>query len=171
MKNLSNKQLLLIRKCIGVGCAVVCLFLMFLNMFKYTSSTSLSSGNDAVTWSEGISLYNFLFNGDKVVLYDSVEYLREIFAFSHVIMWISFIASVLALGALIYGAFSKKILFSKIGSIGLVCAIGILILISFDSYSIVRTTKYLSIFTPVYLISLVISIIGLFSIVTISDNK
>ena len=85
-------------------------------------------------------------------------------------MWISFVASCVALVLLIYGVFDKKNLFSKIGSISLVFSYAILILLSFDSYSFSRTTKYLSIFTPAYFAVLVISVISLFSTITIKEK-
>jgi len=170
MKNLTNKQLVLIKKCIGAGCALICLLLMFFKVFNYTSSSSVLNG-DAITWSKGVSLYSFLFNGDLVVLDSPVSYLREMFGYSHVIMWISFVISLLSLGVLVFGIFSKKNLFSKIGSIALVVAMALFITISFDSQPIGDiTVKYLSIFTPFYIISLIISVIGLFSTLTLKDK-
>ena len=170
MKKFTNKQLVLVKKCIGVGCALVCLLLMFLNVFKYTSSSSLSSGSD-ITWGKGVSLYSFLFNGDLFVLDTTVLYLRDMFVYSYVVMWISFVLSLLSLIILVYGVFSKKNLFSKIGSIVLVVALGLFITISFDSQVVSSITiKYLNVFTPVYIISVIISVLGLLSTVTLKDK-
>lgn len=169
MKNLTKEQLLFIRKCIGAGCIFVCLLLMFLHVFSYTSSSSLKSGGD-VTWSDGISLYSFLFSTDLLVVYDKIEYIREFLVFSNVVMWVSFVAMVAALGVSIYGIFSKNILFSKIASIGLMAALGILLFVIFDIEKISNTTKYLSVLTPSYLLVLAVGGLGLFSTITIKNK-
>ena len=170
MKNLSDKKLVLIKKCIVVGCAGICLLLMLLNTFKYTSSSSLSGGGDSITWSDSFSLYDFLFNGNLTVLDSKVTYLRELFSFSYVVMWISFILSPIALLILSYGIFNKKNLFSKVGSIIIVVSTALLILISFDTHSLGRTTKYLTVFTPFYLIALSLSVISLVTVLSIKEE-
>lgn len=169
MDNLTKKQLIFIKKCIGAGCAFLCLVLMLFAGFKYVSSSQITSG-DSITWDDSFSIYSMLFNGDKVVLDSQIKYLRELFDFSYVIMWISFVLMVISFGILIYGIFSKKNLVSKIGSIVLVASFAILILVSFDDFKIGRTVRYLSIFNPAYLICLSLSFVGLFSTLTIKDK-
>ena len=148
MKNMSKEQLILIKRGIGTGCALVCLLLMLFNVFTYTSSTAVLSGGD-VTWDEGVSLYTMLFNGDSIVVYDKVSYIREILVFSQVIMWIGFIGMIgsFCIGA--YGIFTKKNLFSKIASISLISSLAILLLINFDVEKAVNTSKYLTVLTPI----------------------
>ena len=143
--------------------------LFFLNVFKYTSSSSVISGGN-VTWDEGVSLYNFLFNGDLLVVYDKIEYIREILPFSCVIMWISFIGMLVSLGISIFGIFHKKGWFSKIGNIILMICLSILILISFEVETVVNTSKYLSVITPGYFICLVVGGLGVFSTITLKNK-
>jgi len=170
MKNLSNKQLITIKKCIALGCAVICLLLMLFKGIEYTSSSKLSSGSDPISWSDTISLYSILFNKDAMVLENNVGYVREVLTFSYIVMWISFVLSIISLGILVYGIFSKKSLFSKIGSTIFVSSFIMLVLVNFDNYEIGITTKYLSVSTPFYLIALLVSIVGLFSTFTIKDK-
>lgn len=169
MKKLSNQKLLLLKKVVGAACALLCLLFMLFNVFNYTSSTSLASGEN-LTWSEGFSMINFLFNGKKDVLETTISILREVFSFSFVIVWVSFVLQIVALGILIYGIFNRKSLFSKIGSITLVVSLALLILVSFETYSLGKTVRYLSIFTPFYFISLAISIVGLIGIFNIKNR-
>lgn len=169
MKNMSKEQLILIKKGIGAGCALLCLLLMLFNVFTYTSSTSVLSGGD-VTWDDGVSLYTMLFNGDSIVVYDKVSYIREILVFSQVVMWISFIGMVGSFCVGAYGVFTKKNLFSKIASISLISSIGILLLINFDVEKIANTSKYLSVLTPFYFICLLVAGLGLLSTLTIKDK-
>lgn len=170
MKKLDAKQLIFVKKCIGAGCVFVCLLLMLFKVFNYTSSSTIANG-EAITWSEGFSLYNFLFNGDLFVLEYNVNYLREVFVYSHVIMWIGFILLVLALGISIYGIFNKKNIFSKIGSITLLAVMALFITISFDSHRVSSiTVKYISVFNVFYIMALIVSVIGAFSTLTIKDK-
>ena len=171
MKKLTNKQLILIKKCVGVGCAVVCMILMLFNAINYISSSTLGGGNDSITWDDGVSLYGFLFNKDLVVLDSKVEYLQAIFNFSYVIMWISFVLLILALCVSIYGIFCKKNIFSKIGSITLLVAMALLMTISFNSHRVSDiTVKYISVFSIFYIIALIVSVVGAFSTLTIKDK-
>lgn len=170
MGKISNKQLITIKKCISLGCAVICMILMAFKGMEYISSSKLTSGSDPIVWSDTISLYSILFNKDAMVLENNVGYIREVLTFSYVVMWISFVLSVVSLGILVYGVYSKKSLFSKIGSCILTASFILLLLVNFDNYEIGITTKYLSISTPLYLITLLVSIIGLFSIFTIKDK-
>ena len=156
MKNMSKEQLILIKKGIGAGCILVCLLLMLFNVFTYTSSTSVMSGGD-VTWNEGVSLYTMLFSGDSIVVYDKVEYIREILTFSCVIMWISFIGMIGAFCLGAYGIFCKRNLFSKIASIVLISSLGILLLVNFGVERVANTSKYLSVLTPFYFVCLILS--------------
>lgn len=170
MKNFTNKQLVLIKKCISAGCALLCVLFMLFNLFTYTSSTEMLSGTEYLTWTDGFSMFSFLFNGKQRVLETNITLIREIFSFSYVVVWISFILQILSLGILIYGIFSKKSLFSKIGSVSLLASYAILILISFDTYSLGRTIRYLSVFNLFYFLELVLCGMSVFSSFTIKTK-
>ena len=170
MKNLDTKKLILIKKLIGLGCGVLSLLLMFLNFIKYTSSSSIKSGS-AITWHDQTSLFTFLFNGKSALLDSKVYILRDIFSFSHVVMWVSFIICLISIAILIVGVFSKKGLISKIGSYALSTSILLLIIIRFKPYTSGNTIKYLDCFTPIYLLILLISFVGLFATSTLEDKK
>ena len=88
IKNAS--QLAIIKKLIALGCSLLCVLLLFTKMLKYTATTTLIGGSDSITMSGGFSLFNFLFNGDLNVMDTKIKFLREMFSFSHVVMWISF---------------------------------------------------------------------------------
>ena len=92
------------------------------------------------------------------------------FGFSYVVMWISFVLQIVSLGFLVYGIFSKKSLFSKIGSVSLLLSYAILILVSFDTYSLGKTIKYLSVFNVLYLIELLLCGISMFFAFTIKGK-
>lgn len=170
MKNLTNKQLILIKKCISTGCCLLCLVFMLLNIFTYTSSTEMFNGTEYLTWNDGFSMFNFLFNGNVTVLETNVSFIREMFSFSFVIVWISFVLQIVSLGILVYGIFSKKILFSKIGSTCLLVSYIILILVSFDTYTLGKTVRYLSIFNIFYLIELLFCGISMFCAFTVKEK-
>lgn len=168
MKKLNNKQML-IRKLVSLGCAVVCVLLMMVNFISYTSSSSLIGGG-AVTWNNKVSLFNFLFNGDKVVMDAEVSVLRDVFGFAYVIMWISFILFVASIVLLTIGVFMKKTLISKLGSCILFGGLLLLCLISFDKYEFGNTIKYMDVFTLMYGVIVLVSVGGLVSSLTL-DNK
>ena len=170
MKNLSNKQLVLIKKSVGCICGLLCLIFMFLNVFKYTSSTSIYGGEDNLTWREGVSVFSFLFTGNKEVLETNVSVLREILSFSYVVTWISFVVQGVSFGVLIYGVFSKKSLFSKIGSVALLVGVVLLLLVNFNVHELGKTIRYLSTFNVIYFICVVLSVLGLFSTFTVKDK-
>lgn len=170
MKNLSNKQLVLMKKCVAAGCALLCMVFMLFNVFTFTSSTTFSNGEDVYSESGGFSMFGFLLGNESTSLGMSFSVLRELFSFSYVIVWISFVLQVIALGILIYGVFSKKSWLSKIGSICLLVSYGILILVSFDTYPLGRTVKYLSIFNVWYFIEIMLCSISAFSTFTIKEK-
>lgn len=170
MRNLTNKQLVLIKKCIAAGCALLCTVFILLNIFTYTSSTEMFDGTEYLTWSDGFSMFNFLFNGKANVLDNNVYFIREMFGFSYVIIWISFILLIISLGILIYGIFNKKSLFSKIGSMSLLVSFSILILVNFNTVSLGKTVIYLSVFNVFYLIQVLLCGISVFSTFTIKEK-
>ena len=90
MKILSKEKNVLIRKLIGLGSAIFCLVLMFLKFINYTSISEVTNSN-SIIWDDGISLFSLLFSDKAEVLATPVSYLREIFVYGNVIMWISFI--------------------------------------------------------------------------------
>ena len=169
MKNLGKDKLNFIKKLIGLCSAVLC-FLMFLfNFIDYTSTTTLSSGGN-ITGSGGVSMFSFLFNENKDVFDGTVGILRDVFTYSYVIMWISFIlvaASIIVLGI---GFIYKKTLISKIGSGVLAGGVVLLITMIFDTYKIGNTVRYLNVFTWIYVLMLFICVMGLLSIFTIDDK-
>lgn len=170
MKNLSNKQLILIKKCVAVSCAVLCIIFMLFNIFTFTSRTTLSNGEDFISVSRGFSMFGFLFGNESASLGMNFSIVRDFFGFSYVMVWISFVSQIISLGILIYGVFSKKSLFSKIGSVSLLVSYAILISISFDTYSLGRTVKYLSIFNLYYLVELLLCLCSVFSTFTIKEK-
>ena len=95
VKNLSNEKIIFIKRLIGLGSAVVCLLLMLINFISYTSSSTLNSGS-AITWDDGLSLFSFLFNGSYEVLDSKASILRDIFTFSYVLAWISFVLCIIS---------------------------------------------------------------------------
>lgn len=170
MKKLTNKQIILAKKSVGAGCALLCIVFALLNVFTYTSSSEMFNGTEYLTWSEGFSMFNFLFNGDSTVLETNVSYIRKMFGFSYVIVWISFVLQIISLGILVYGIFSKKNLFSKVGSVVLLVSYVILILVSFDTYSLGKTVKYLSVFNLVYFVELLLCGFSVFCTYTIKGK-
>ena len=171
MKKMTNNKVIFLKRNVGVICGLLCLILMFFNVFNYISSTEIISRGENLIWSDGFSMFNFLFNDKLDVLETNVSLLRKMFPFAHVIVWISYIAQLISFSILIHGAVSKKNLFSKIGAISLVSSVTMLILVSFDVYSLGRTVRYISIFTPFYFIALAISVIGLIAILNIKSDK
>ncbi len=169
MKKITNKELVLAKKIIGLACALLCLLLMFLNVFNYTSSTSVSGG-DNVTWSDGASLISFLVSENVEVLDATIKSLRNMFDFSYVMMWIAFCLIIVSILFLIGGLFTNKGLISKIGSIILVVAMVCILVTSFEDFKVGNTVIYLSVFTFPYIISLCLSGVGLFSTITLKDK-
>ncbi len=157
----------LYKKIISLLCSVICLALMSLKVFKYNVTSSYR--DTVVSTSEGVSLYNFLFNKNLFLLDYKVSEIQSLLKFSYVIVWISFILCILSLITLIIGLILKKNLFCKIGSILLVSSMIILMLTNFSSKTSYITIRNLSVYTIVYLISLLISIASLFS--TLSLKK
>ena len=170
MKNLSNEKLILIKKSIGLGCSILCGLLMFLNFITYTSSSSLASGS-SITWDDKVSLFNFLFNGDLIVLDARVNVLRDVFTFSYVVMWISFILCLVSVVILTVGVFINKSFFSKLGSSLLLGGLLILSVISFDKYKIGNTIRHLNVFGLGYIFIILVSIVGLSCTFTLDDKS
>lgn len=170
MKNLDEKKLILIKKLIGLGSAILCVLLMLFKFIKYTSSSLLLSGG-SITWSAKTSLFTFLFNGDYTLLDGRISTLRDVFPFSYVVMWMTFIISLISIVILSVGIFTKKNLVSKIGSYALIAGILLLTLLSFNRYEASKTLRYLDCFSPTYLLILFISFIGVLSTHTLKDKK
>ena len=170
MKNLSKEKIIFIRKLIGLGSAVLCLLLMLFKFINYTSMSEVTNSS-SIVWDEGISLFSFLFSDKAEVLAVPASRLREIFAYSNVVMWIVFILVCISIVILGSGLFFKKNLVSKIGSIILVSAHVLLFTVSFDRYSIGNTVAYLDVFTLGFWLMVIISVVGLYSTVTLKDNK
>ena len=82
MKNLSNKQLVLIKKCIAAGCAVLCIVFMLFNVFTFTSSTTFSNGEDIYSESGGFSMLGFLLGNESTALDMNFSIVRDFFPFS-----------------------------------------------------------------------------------------
>lgn len=171
MNNLKNTQLITIKKLIAVGCAILCTLLMFTKMFRYTATTTFTSGSDSVTMSGEFSLVSFLFNENLAIMDSKVEFLREIFAFSYVIMWISFSLCVISLIVLIIGALLKKTLVSKIGGISLMVSIILNVLVSFNRYPSGNTIRYIEFFTIPFVIAMLLGFIVLFLVFSIDNSK
>lgn len=157
----------LYKRIISLLCSGICLDLMALKVFKYNVTSSYR--NTIVSTGEGVSLYNFLFNKNLFLLDYKVGEIQNLLKFSYVIVWISFVLSVLSLIILIIGLILKKNLFCKIGSILLVSSMMILILTNFSSKTSYITTRNLNVYTVAYLIALLVSIASLFS--TLSLKK
>jgi hypothetical protein len=168
MKNMNKEKLILVKKLIGLGSAVLCLLLMLIKFIKYTSTSTLVSGG-SLTWESNISLYSFLFNKDFEAFDGTISVLREAFEYSHVVMWISFILCLVSVAILTAGVFMKKGLLSKIGSFVLMGAIVILATLIFDRETSANTVRYLNVFTIGYLLLIVTSGLGLMATVTIKE--
>lgn len=171
MKNLSNKQIILIKKCVAAGCALLCMILMLFNILSYTSSTEIANSGEHLTWKDDFSVFSFLFNAKVDVLETNISVLRNLFPFSYVIVWVSYIVQTISFYILVYGIFNVKNLFSRIGAISLLSSIGLLLLVSFDVDILGKTIRYLSVFTPFYFIALIISVIGLISVLNIKNKS
>lgn len=169
MKNLNDEKIVLIRKLIGLGSAVLCFLLMFLKFINFTSTSTVNSSS-SITWDEGFSLFNFLFNGKMEVLAMPITYLREIFGYSYVVMWIVFSLVLISICILTVGIFTKKNIVSKIGSCVLVSSLVLLFTISFDRYSIGNTAMYLDMFTWGFWLIAIISAVGLYSTIMLKDK-
>lgn len=169
MKNLSDEKIILIRRLIGLGSAIICLLLMLLNFINFTSTSTVNSSS-SITWDEGFSLFSFLFNGKTEVLAMPITYLREIFGYSYVVMWIVFSLVLISICVLAVGIFMKKSIVSKIGSCFLVSAIVLLFTMSFDRYSIGNTVMYLDMFTWGFWLIAIISAVGLYSTIMLKDK-
>lgn len=170
MKILSKEKNVLIRKLIGLGSAILCLLLMFLKFINYTSISEVTNSN-SIIWDDGISLFSLLFSDKAEVLATPVSYLREIFVYGNVIMWISFILVCISIIVLGGGIFFKKSIASKVGSIILVSSMVLLFTVSFDKYHIGNTVMYLDVFTWGFWLMVIISAIGLYSTSTLKDSK
>lgn len=170
MKILSKEKNVLIRKLIGLGSAILCLLLMFFKFINYTSMSEVTNSS-SIVWDDGMSLFSFLFSNKTEVLSIPVSRLREIFVYSNVIMWISFVLVCISIVILSGGIFLKKNIISKVGSLVLVSAIVLLFTISFDRYSIGNTVAYLDLFTVGFWFMAIISAIGLYSTSTLKDSK
>ena len=169
MKNLSDEKIILIRRLIGLGSAIICLLLMLLNFINFTSTSTVNSSS-SITWDEGFSLFSFLFNGKMEVLAMPITYLREIFGYSYVVMWIVFSLVLTSICVLTVGLFMKKNIVSKIGSCVLVSAIVLLFTMSFDRYSIGNIVMYLDMFTWGFWLIAIISAVGLYSTIMLKDK-
>ena len=169
MKKMKKNKLILVKKLIGLGSAVLCLLFMFIKFIKYTSTSTLISGG-SLTWDSNISLYNFLFSEKHDVFDGSISIVREAFGYSHVVLWISFILCLASVAILTVGIFMKKGLISKIGSFVLMGAIVILATLIFDREASANTVRYLNVFTLGYLLLIVTSGLGLMATVTIKDK-
>lgn len=168
MKNMNNEKMILVKKLIGLGSAVLCLLLMLIKFIKYTSTSTLVSGG-SLTWESNISLYSFLFDKDYESFDGTISILKEAFAYSNVVMWISFVLCVVSVIVLTVGVFVRKGLVSKIGSFILIGAIVILATLIFDKETSANTVRYLNVFTIGYLLLIVTSGLGLMATVTIKD--
>ena len=168
VKNLSKEKLILFKKLIGLGSAVLCLVLMFIRFIKYTSTSTTLSGS-SITFDENLSLYEFLFNKDYIVFDGNVGILRDAFGYSHVIMWLVFILCLISVVTLTVGVFMKKSLFSKIGNCILLGAFIVLITMIFDKESSANTVRYLNVFTWGYGLLVIASGLGFMSTITLKD--
>ena len=104
------------------------------------------------------------------VLAMPITYLREIFGYSYVVMWIVFSLVLISICVLAVGIFMKKNIVSKIGSCFLVSAIVLLFTMSFDRYSIGNTVMYLDMFTWGFWLIAIISAVGLYSTIMLKDK-
>ena len=104
MKILSKEKTVLIRKLIGLGSAILCLLLMFFEFINYTSMSEVTNSS-SIVWDDGMSLFSFLFSNKTEVLSIPVSRLREIFVYSNVIMWISFVLVCISIVILSCGIF------------------------------------------------------------------
>ena len=170
MKKFKKKNMILIKKCIGLAGSVFCLFLMMFNFIKYTSSTTLISGSD-ITFYSNVSLTKFLFNGEYAVFDGNINILRDVFGYSHVLLWIVFILSIISIVTLVCGIFVKKSLISKIGSCVSLGSVLLLLTLAFDRYSYGNNTvRYLDIFTLIYGLMILFSVLGFISVITLEDK-
>lgn len=170
MNKFDKKKLIFIKKLIGLSSCILCIALMAINFISYTSSSSLNNG-DSVVLDDKFSLFSFLFNKNCIVLDSKVLFLRNIFKFSYVIMWISFILTLSSIVVAIIGIAAKKTVLSKIGNYILTFGVIILSLMFFDRYSIGNTVKFLNIFTWQYGLIILVNLIGLYSTMTIYERK
>lgn len=168
IKNAS--QLAIIKKLIALGCSLLCALLLFTKMLKYTATTTLIGGSDSITMSGGFSLFNFLFNGDLNVMDTKIKFLREMFSFSHVVMWISFCLCMLSIIVLIAGFFAKKSVISKIGSITLTASVIVVAITSFNRFPSGNTIRYIEFFTIPFVLAIILSFVALFVTFSIADN-
>ena len=170
MKEISGIKLVLVKKLIGLGSAIVCFLLMLLKFVKYTSTSKLSSGS-SITWDDGVSLFNFLFDKDYEVFDGNVTILRDAFGYSYVIMWVSFVLCLTSIILLTVGFFLKKGIVSKIGSFVLIGAIVLLFTVVFDKECSGNTVRYLNIFTLIYGLIVLIGVVGLAATITLNDKR
>lgn len=110
---------------------------------------------------DGVSLFAFLFNGDYEVLDSKVIFLRDIFNFSHIVMWTSFILLLISIVLLIAGLFLKHEIVSKIGSVLTAVSVSLLLVLFFDRFEYGKTVKYLDVFNWMYGLLFGISFVGL----------
>ena len=170
MKKLSESRLIIIKKIIGFCSALICMSLMFVGVIRYTSSSMIGSSKDSVQFSDSVSLYSFLFNGNYEVLDSKVSILRDTFKFSYMILWMCFIFCLVGIALLAISFFVKKSLISKIGGYIFLGGILALSLLVFDRYERGNTVKYLDVFTWWYGLIILVSIVGLMSSSSLTDG-
>ena len=96
MKTLDKKQVILIKKIVSFACIALTMLLFLIGTFNYVSTTAIMSGSN-VTMQDSFSLYQFLFDSKQTILDSRVDLLRNVFSFSHILMWISFVLNIIAL--------------------------------------------------------------------------
>lgn len=168
MKNLSKEKLVLIKKLIGLGSCVLCLIFLLIPFIKYTSTSTLASGG-SITYDDGVSLYNFLFNKSYKVFDGNLGILRDAFSYSYVAGWIGFILSLCSLVLFVLGVFMKKGFLSKIGGYVLGTSIVVLATLIFDREASGNTVRYLNVVTWGYGLLVVTGGLGVLATVTLKD--
>lgn len=146
----------LYKKIAIVICDISCMLLMFCKVINYKSVAAY--GGTQVGKSLGVSLYNLLFNKNMILGDYAIYKIYDTLKFSCVVMWISFVLSIVSIVLLIVGFVSKKNIYFKVGSILFVFSIIELMLINFCFKKTYITTRSLNVYTYFYLLILLISI-------------
>lgn len=163
-KSSKKDSISLIKKGITLLAAVLTFIFMFLEMLAVKTKVTLL-GKESVN-SEGVKLSEVLFNEDY-------ELVREELSLTTVILWVAFIFTVLAVVVSALSFVMKKgSTFSKLGGILLVVAMLALFVVNLDKASggvggLFTGETWITNLTALYFVSLVVSIAGLGSALTL----
>lgn len=161
-KKIKKDPMCLVKKGIALASSILVFVFMFLEFLALKSKGSLF-GKESEVSTEGVKLSEVLFNED-------FEAVRENLGTTTTVLWVSFIFVILAVVVCALSLFIKKkgSLCAKIGSVLLVAAMLVLFVVNTDkaTFSVLGLASaetWISNITALYFVSLVLSVAGLVS--------